>query len=366
MYPRVRAHPADQARRRAHAARRRLRRGRLRRQLRRADRRPRAGRIGRRVLVLDRYEIGERQTSACAAPDRVAAGAGARGLDPPDVRRARRPHAARHRADASCRGPSRPSTTASSAGCSGSSATPSSRPPRSRAAARPERRRRSRSTPTAATSRRRWSSTRSAGAGSWPRTTASSRPTRRSRAGSRSIPAAAASDLEIWIERGVVPPATAGASRRRRVAGRRRLLRPPLPRQGADRASSPSDLERRRGPLPGQLDPAQAAPGDRGRRLLRRRLGRPLPAADRRGNPHRLLLRRSPAGASCARWSRAARTASAGARATTPRSRDAHRWKFGWMLRVQQLRAAGAAAAAGAGARGMGASASSTGPSATT
>ena len=36
--------------------------------LRRARRRPRAGRQRRRVLIVDRYEIGERQTSACAAP----------------------------------------------------------------------------------------------------------------------------------------------------------------------------------------------------------------------------------------------------------------------------------------------------------
>ena len=48
---------------------------------------------------------------------------------------------------------------------------------------------------------------------------------------------------------------------------------------------------RRRRPLPGQLVPARAAPGRRGRRVLRRRLGRPLPAAVGRGDPHRVLLR---------------------------------------------------------------------------
>ena len=47
----------------------------------------------------------------------------------------------------------------------------------------------------------------------------------------------------------------------------------------------------RRRRLPGQLDPASAARGDRGRHLLRRRLGRALPAADRRGDPYRPLLR---------------------------------------------------------------------------
>ena len=43
--------------------------------------------------------------------------------------------------------------------------------------------------------------------------------------------------------------------------------------------------------LPGQLDPAPDAPPDRGRRLLRRRHGRPLPADDGRGHPHGALLR---------------------------------------------------------------------------
>ena len=49
---------------------------------------------GARVLVLDRYEIGERQTSACGDPDRVAARDGSGRLRAPELRRARRPHAA--------------------------------------------------------------------------------------------------------------------------------------------------------------------------------------------------------------------------------------------------------------------------------
>ena len=44
-------------------------------------------------------------------------------------------------------------------------------------------------------------------------------------------------------------------------------------------------------PLPGQLDPAPPARGHRRRRLLRGRLRRPLPPAHCRGNPHRPLLR---------------------------------------------------------------------------
>ena len=68
------ADQAHQEGQRAHAAARRVRRDRMRRELRRPGRRPRAGgraaRDGRpaRVLLLDRYEVGERQTSACAAP----------------------------------------------------------------------------------------------------------------------------------------------------------------------------------------------------------------------------------------------------------------------------------------------------------
>ena len=40
---------------------------------------------GARVLVIDRYEIGERQTSACAIPTVVAAGARPHGLAAPDA-----------------------------------------------------------------------------------------------------------------------------------------------------------------------------------------------------------------------------------------------------------------------------------------
>ena len=52
---------------------------------------------------------------------------------------------------------------------------------------------------------RRWSSTRSAGAACWRPATATSRPTRRSRAGSRCTRPAAGEDLEIWIDRRYVP-----------------------------------------------------------------------------------------------------------------------------------------------------------------
>ena len=103
-----------------------------------------------------------------------------------------------------------------------------------------------------------------------------------------------------------------GTRRRARALDRPRLrarrLQLELPRRAASCASAAARSSRAttsrsrpsRSPatsaldavaLPGQLDPPPAARGDRGRRLLRRRLGRPLPAADRRGHPPRVLLR---------------------------------------------------------------------------
>ena len=113
-------------------------------------------------------------------------------------------------------------------------------------------------------------------------------------------------------------PATAGASRRRARCGsavgsfepRDRVKEPTVALAARPRA--------RRGPLPGQLDPAPAARGHRGRRLLRRRLRRALPAADRRGHPPRVLLR-ARARARAARGAQRAPDARGGrSRATAP------------------------------------------------
>ncbi len=79
-------------------------------------------------------------------------------------------------------------------------------------------------------------------------------------------------------------------ARPRPSARRRGLLRAAPPRQGAD-ARHRRPPGRRRGPLPGQLVPAPAAPGRRGRRVLRRRLGRALPPPVGRGDPDGVLLR---------------------------------------------------------------------------
>ena len=96
-------------------------------------------------------------------------------------------------------------------------------------------------------------------------------------------------DLDVWIERSLVRTATAGAFR---PAASSASASAPTSR--ATRRNRPSGWRTGsagRGPLPGQLVPPPAAPGSRGPRLLRRRLRRPLLPALGRGHPHRVLLR---------------------------------------------------------------------------
>ena len=75
-----------------------------------------------------------------------------------------------------------------------------------------------------------------------------------------------------------------------RDQGRRRVIRAATPREGIDGPPGGGPRARRRA-LPGQLDPPPAPSRHRGRHLLRRGLGRALPAPHGRGNPDRLLLR---------------------------------------------------------------------------
>ena len=173
---------------------------------------------GARVLIVDRYEIGERQTSACAAPtewlDAMGAGASIKQTfgelvvhtparhhphaPPVDVLDLRLPGAVRAAVPAA--------------------ATPSSRPRRwtggrARSCIR-----------TGVTWTRRWSSTAWVGAAcSAP--TATSPPTRRSRAGWRSTRAEPRTSWRSGSTAATCPPATAGAS-------------PPTTRSGS--ASAPS------------------------------------------------------------------------------------------------------------------------------
>ncbi len=86
--------------------------------------------------------------------------------------------------------------------------------------------------------------------------------------------------------------------------------------------------------LPGELDPPPTATRDRGWGVLRRRLGRTLSAADRGGDSHGVLFRHRvrPRAASCARRPRHAR---AGTRRYGAFS-DAHERKYRWLLNTQR------------------------------
>ena len=240
--------------------------------------------------VVHRYEIGERATSACAAPTpwlaRWALTAAVR-QELPDMTFTTPHGRVRYRLPwswsafdyaALCRALWAQAGGAATRGRgprAGAGARDGRRGPhRPRHAARPAGRRRAR---LAARARR----------------AHSSRPTRRSAAASRSTrtPRRAAHDaLDVWVERGVVRRGygwrvPAGDEARIGVGSydpaatsrsRRSPRRPP---------------RRRRRSLPGQLVPAPPALGHRGRRVLRRRQRGPLLPALGRGHPHRVLLR---------------------------------------------------------------------------
>ena len=288
---------------------------------------------GADVLVIDRYEIGERQTSACGIPTGWL-----RRMDlpgpPADVRRARHPHAPHDR-------PLRPAVDVLHL-----------RLPRRCAPCWPSRARRfefetakvdrappaTPSTPTAARSR----APLIVDALGWRRVLGRRRrpiqppdallsrglevhPARHRRVTSRSGSTAVTSR-----------PATAGASRPTASCGSASARSTRATTSRSRPCGSPADLARRAGRLSGQLDPPPDPRGDRGRRLLRRRLGRPLPAADRRGHPHRPVLRPR-LRPRAARGGRGPAAEGAGARPATGRSRTQHAWKFRWLLRVQHL-----------------------------
>ena len=242
---------------------------------------------GARVLVIDRYEIGERQTSACAMPTQWLQAMELHRLTAPDAStswsstRRGAPRAGR------CPGRSRRSTTASCARCCGQrcAARPSSRPPRSPAA----------TGNTVHTDRGELSAPLIVDALGWRRVLSNATPIQPPNARlSRGLEVhpPGSGERDGAVDRSPLRPRRLRLElpRARRAARRRRLVLARAPRQGADRAA-----RRRPGParggLPGQLDPPPAAAGRRGRRVLRRRLRRALPAADRRGHPHGALLR---------------------------------------------------------------------------
>ena len=149
-----------------------------------------------------------------------------------------------------------------------------------------------------------------------------------------------------------------------RDARRGRLVRAPRPRQASRPSRSPATSALDAVALPGQLDPPPAAGGDRGRRLLRRRLGRALPAADRRGHPPGVLLR-ARAGRELREVLGGRRRASRRSLATAPSApRTAAVTRA--MLAAQQLVGRMRARRAGGAVRRSAAAASRTGSSSTT
>ena len=162
---------------------------------------------GADVLVVDRYEIGERQTSACGIPTEWLRAAGPDGRRAPALRHAGHAHPPRRPPATGCPGPSRPSTTASSASCSGATATrrfETAKVERARAR-RPTATARSRSRPTAASisaplvvDALGWRRMLAAGDGYQPPDAPLSR-------GLEVHPGGSGEDLEIWIDRRYVP-----------------------------------------------------------------------------------------------------------------------------------------------------------------
>ena len=178
--------------------------------------------------------------------------------------------------------------------------------------------------------------TRWAGAACWA-LQATSRPSRRSRAGSRCIPTAAATDLEVCHRPEPGPPGLLlERPGRRRAARGRRLLRAPPPRQASRRSSWPAGWACGRA-LPGELVPPPAPPRRRGRRVLRGRLGGPLLPALGRGHPHRVLLRDRLRPRAACRARRRARARDAGSATATRASAPGTRAPSRRALRLQRL-----------------------------
>ena len=150
--------------------------------------------------------------------------------------------------------------------------------------------------------------------GALQRASRSSRPRRRSRAGWRSIRTVRHPDLQLWVDPRYVPSGygwsfPAGDELRIGIGSYDPRFHVKEPDRTAWRIDEGADTVR----YQGNWIPHRIRAGHRGRRVLRRRLGRPLHPDERRGDPHRVLLRhrlRARAGARC--W-RASSTAGAGA-----------------------------------------------------
>ena len=247
---------------------------------------------GANVVVIDRYEVGERQTSACAAPTAWLDNLGLTRQHPPDVHRAGHAHAPPHV-------PLAPAVVVQHVrlprSCARCSRTQSPDVPFD--TAKVEGITRAREMHTVHTDRGDLRAPLVVDALGWRRVlSATPRGPDPAARGAALARAGGAPAQPLGGPRAVArPPLRARGllvelPRRRRGARRRRLVRPARQGQGADGRAG-RRARRRGGRLPGQLDPAPHPPRRRGRRLLRRRQRRPLPADDRRGDPHGAVLR---------------------------------------------------------------------------
>ena len=288
--------------------------------------------------MLDRYEVGERQTSACGIPTAWLEALGLMGSHRQTFGELVVAHAARHRRAGRCPGPSRPSTTPSCARCCAPRATPSSRPPRSNGrtgdtvAHRPRR-------PDRAADRRR--ARLAARAGRRRRL-----PAARRAALARPRGASRAARATSWRSGSTARSCPAGYGwsfpARRRAAHRRRLVRPALPREGPT-VELAEDLERDAVRYQGNWIPHKLrAAAEDGVFFAGDSAGHCLPLTAE-GIRTALLLRHR-------LRARAARGGRGTARRASRRSRRygafsaAHEWKFSWMLRGAAARPARAAA----------------------
>ena len=300
--------------------------------------------------MVDRYEIGERQTSACAAPTEWLERLGLRRLDPPELRRSasctprraapagalpftlldlRLPRAVRAAARAGLR-----ATTFETATVEGIDTGPRAPVHTDRGELR---------APLVVDAlgwRRVLSNGRAdpAAAGA-PLARARGAP-RGHRRGSRDLDRPAATCAPATA--GASPPAascaSASARSSRATMSRTATVAPRRDSRGLDAVR-----------FQGNWIPHQLRAGHRGRRLLRRRLGRALPAADRRGHPPGVLLRARPRSRAAPRARRAARPASRRSSATA-RSAPSTPGSTRGLLAAQHLvgRATGSAAVRGA------------------
>ena len=290
---------------------------------------------GASVLIVDRYEIGEKQTSACAAPTEW--------LREP---RARRRRSSRRSTGSSSTRPRSTYDVAAAvdvldvrlprrcAGCCSSRPTPSSTPRRSTDHAR-------RGTHVVHTDRGDLRAPLVVDALGWRRVLGS----RRQRPAARGVPVARPRGpprRQRRRPRAVARPAVRpGRLRlvvpgRRRGARRRRLVRPALPRQGPDARARAR--RRRRPPCASRATGSRtscARATDDGVFFAGDSAG-PLPAGDRRGHPHRALLRPR-ARPRAARRRRRARARASEALARYAQFNDAHARTYLWLKRVQNL-----------------------------